>query len=109
MPAQCRIGTNVPPSPPPRTRTDLDGKRNHLRPRKLAFQKQRAGRPAGTPTTSPTPKRKPKMAEAPSAHALTALAVVMSLMDALVKRGVIDHTAVDATLKDAGTFAQVLC
>ena len=49
------------------------------------------------------------MAEAPSAHALTALAVVMSLMDALVKRGVIDHTAVDATLKDAGTYAQVLC
>jgi hypothetical protein len=49
------------------------------------------------------------MDQAPSAQALTALAVVMSLVVALVKRGVIDQTALDATLKDAGIYAQALC
>ena len=49
------------------------------------------------------------MAEAPSVQALTALAVVMSLVEALVKRGVIDQSALDATLKNAGTNAQALC
>ena len=49
------------------------------------------------------------MAEATSAHALAALSVVMSLMQALAKRGLIDHTVVDATLADAGTYAQALC
>ena len=49
------------------------------------------------------------MADAPSAQALTALAVVLSLVDALLKRGVIDQAAVDATLKDAGNYAQALC
>ena len=49
------------------------------------------------------------MAEAPSAHAATALAVVMSLVDTLLKRGVVDHAAVDAMLKDALTYSQALC
>jgi hypothetical protein len=32
----------------------------------------------------------------------------MSLVEALVKRGVIDQSALDATLKNAGTNAQAL-
>jgi len=49
------------------------------------------------------------MAEAPSAQALTALAVVMSLVESLLKRGVVDQAAVDTMLGDAATFAQALC
>ena len=49
------------------------------------------------------------MAEAPTAQALTALAVAMSLLEALLKRGVIDADAVGSIVKDAGNYAQVLC
>ena len=49
------------------------------------------------------------MAEVPSTQALAALAVVMSLAEALLKRGVIDQSVVDAMLRDAGTCAQALC
>lgn len=49
------------------------------------------------------------MTENPSAQAVTALAVVMSLVEALLKRGVIDPAAVDDVLRDAGTYAQALC
>jgi hypothetical protein len=33
----------------------------------------------------------------------------MSLMEALSKRGVIDKTDIDATFRDAGSYAQALC
>ena len=46
---------------------------------------------------------------APSPQALAALAVAASLMEALLKRGVIDRSAVDDTLKDAASYAQALC
>ena len=49
------------------------------------------------------------MAEPPSAQALAALAVVMSLVESLLKRGVVDQAAVDAILGDAITYAQALC
>src|SRR5262249_28235258 len=58
---------------------------------------------------NPGVQKEAAMAEAPSVQALTALAVVMSLVEALVKRGVIDQSALDATLKNAGTNAQALC
>jgi len=47
--------------------------------------------------------------EAPSSQALAALAVVASLMEALLRRGVIDSIAVDDTLRDAASYAQALC
>lgn len=40
---------------------------------------------------------------------MAALAIVASLMEALLKRGVIDRTAVDDTLRDAMSYAQALC
>jgi hypothetical protein len=49
------------------------------------------------------------MIEGPSAQALAALAAVMSLVEALFKRGVIDQPAVDTMLREAGTYAQALC
>jgi hypothetical protein len=49
------------------------------------------------------------MADAPSAQALTALAVVMSLLESLLKRGAIDQTAMDIIVRSAGTYAQALC
>jgi hypothetical protein len=49
------------------------------------------------------------MAEAPSAQAVAALATVMSLVAALLKRGVIDQTAVDDALRDACKHGHALC
>jgi len=47
--------------------------------------------------------------EVPSAQALTAMAVVLALLEALLKRGVIDQAEVGIIVKDAGNYAQVLC
>ena len=47
--------------------------------------------------------------DAPSPHGLAALAVSVSLVETLLKQGVIDQATVEATLKEANLYAQVLC
>ena len=47
--------------------------------------------------------------DAPSAHGLAALAISVSLIETLLKRGAIDRATVEAVLKEAGTYAQALC
>jgi len=47
--------------------------------------------------------------DAPSPHGLAALAISVSFIEALLKQGVIDRTTVEATLKEASTYAQALC
>jgi hypothetical protein len=47
--------------------------------------------------------------EAPSPHGLAALAISVSLVEALLKQGVIDPATVEATLKEANLYAQALC
>jgi hypothetical protein len=49
------------------------------------------------------------MGETPSPHAVAALAVVMALFETLLKRGVLDQSAVGPVLRDAGSYAQALC
>lgn len=46
---------------------------------------------------------------APSPHAVAALALAASLLEALVKRGAIDRPGVDDMLRDAASYAQALC
>ena len=45
----------------------------------------------------------------PSPHGLAALAISVSFVQALLKQGLIDHATVEATLKEAGLYAQALC
>jgi hypothetical protein len=45
----------------------------------------------------------------PSPHGLAALAISMSFVQALLKQGLIDRATVEATLKEAGLYAQALC
>ena len=45
----------------------------------------------------------------PSPHGLAALAISMSLVQALLKQGLIDLVTVEAALKEAGLYAQALC
>jgi hypothetical protein len=47
--------------------------------------------------------------DTPSPHGLAALAISASLVEALVKQGIIDQAAVEAILKDANPYAQALC
>ena len=47
--------------------------------------------------------------DTPSPHGLAALAISASLVEALVKQGIIDQAAVEAILKDAHPYAQALC
>ena len=47
--------------------------------------------------------------EAPSPHGLAALAISVSLVEALRKQGVIDPATVEAALKEANLYAQALC
>jgi hypothetical protein len=47
--------------------------------------------------------------DAPSPHGLAALAVSVSFLEVLLKQGVIDRVTVEATLKEATTYAQALC
>ena len=47
--------------------------------------------------------------EPPSPHGLAALAISTSLVQVLLKQGVIDAATVDAILKEAGLYAQALC
>ena len=47
--------------------------------------------------------------DAGSPHGLAALAVSVSLCEALLRQGVIDQAAAEAVLKEAGLYAQALC
>ena len=47
--------------------------------------------------------------DAPSPHGLAALAISASLVEALVKQGIIDQATVEAILKEANLYAQALC
>jgi hypothetical protein len=47
--------------------------------------------------------------DAPSPHGLAALAISVSLIETLLKQGVIDQATVEATLKEANLYAQALC
>src|SRR4029450_8974962 len=47
--------------------------------------------------------------DAPSPHGLAALAISVSLVEALLKQGVIDAATVEAALKEANLYAQALC
>jgi hypothetical protein len=47
--------------------------------------------------------------DAPSPHGLAALAISVSLVEALLKQGVIDRATVEATVKEATLYAQALC
>jgi hypothetical protein len=47
--------------------------------------------------------------DAPSPHGLAALAISVSLVEVLLKQGVIDPTTVEAALKEANLYAQALC
>jgi hypothetical protein len=49
------------------------------------------------------------MADDPSPHGLAALAISVSLVDALRKQGLIDQATVEAILKEARMYAQALC
>lgn len=44
-----------------------------------------------------------------AAHAVAGIAMSASLMEALLKRGVIEQTDVDAILKDAASYVDALC
>ena len=44
-----------------------------------------------------------------SPHGLAALAISASLVEALVKQGIIDQATVQAILKEANLYAQALC
>ena len=44
-----------------------------------------------------------------SPHGLAALAISASLVEALVKQGIIDQATVEAILKEAKLYAQALC
>ena len=45
----------------------------------------------------------------PSPHGLAALAISVSFVQALLKQGLIDRATLEATLKEAGLYAQALC
>jgi hypothetical protein len=45
----------------------------------------------------------------PSPHGLAALALSVSFVQALLRQGVIDRATFEATLKEAGVYAQALC
>src|ERR671912_88671 len=45
----------------------------------------------------------------PSPHGLAALAISVSFVQALLRQGLLDHATVEATLKEAGLYAQALC
>jgi hypothetical protein len=45
----------------------------------------------------------------PSPHGLAALAISVSLVQALLKQGLIDRATVEASLKEAGLYAQAFC
>jgi hypothetical protein len=47
--------------------------------------------------------------EAASPHGLAALAISVSLVEALLKQGAIDQATVETILKEAGLYAQALC
>ena len=47
--------------------------------------------------------------EAPAAQALASLAVSAALIEALVKRGVIDQADVDTIIRDAGSYVAAFC
>jgi hypothetical protein len=47
--------------------------------------------------------------EPPSPHGLAALAISVSFVQALLKQGLIDRATLEATLKEAGVYAQALC
>jgi hypothetical protein len=47
--------------------------------------------------------------EAPNAQALAGLAMSASLMEALLKRGVIQQTDVDPIIHDAASYVAALC
>ena len=47
--------------------------------------------------------------DAPSPHGIAALAISVSLVEALLKQGIIDQATVEATLKEANLYAQALC
>lgn len=44
-----------------------------------------------------------------AAHAMAGLAASASLMEALVKRGLIEQTDVDTIIKDAASYVDALC
>lgn len=46
--------------------------------------------------------------DATSPHGLAALAISVSLVETLLKQGVIDQATVEATLKEANLYAQAL-
>ena len=45
----------------------------------------------------------------PSPHGLAALAISVSFVQALLRQGLLDHATVEATLQEAGLYAQALC
>ena len=47
--------------------------------------------------------------EPPSPHGLAALAISVSFVQTLLKQGLIDRVTLEATLKEAGLYAQALC
>jgi hypothetical protein len=47
--------------------------------------------------------------DTPSSHGLAALAISASLVEALVKQGIIDQATVEAILNEANLYAQALC
>ena len=47
--------------------------------------------------------------DAPSPHGLAALAISVSLVEILLKQGVIDQATVEATLKEANLYVQAFC
>ena len=48
------------------------------------------------------------IAGAPSPHALAGLAVSAAILETLLRRGILDQTAVDVVLKDAGSYISAL-
>ena len=47
--------------------------------------------------------------DAPSPHGLAALAISVSLVETLLKQGIIDQATVETTLKEASLYAQASC
>ena len=47
--------------------------------------------------------------DSPSPHGIAALAISVSLVETLLKQGVIDQATVEAILKEANLYAQALC
>jgi len=47
--------------------------------------------------------------DAPSPHGLAALAISVSLVETLLKQGIIDQATVETTLKEASVYAQAFC